>query len=110
MEIPTWYELVLLALAAYRLWRLLAEDDILDRPRRFVLRLGVEWEKEGDPVPADYRGAWALFLTCYWCMGAWCAIAWWLAWQIAPQETLVVAVPFALSALVALVARALPSD
>lgn len=110
MEIPNWYELLLLALAAFRVWRLLAEDEILDRPRRFILRLGVEWEKEGDPVPADYRGGWALFLTCYWCMGFWVSVAAWGAWQIAPHETLVLAVPFALSALVALVAQALPSD
>lgn len=110
MEIPNWYELLLLALAAWRLWRLLAEDDIFDRPRRFILRLGAEWEKDGDPVPAGYRSLWADWLTCPYCAGAWVAIGWWVVFQIWPHETLVVAVPFVLSALVVAVARALPSD
>jgi hypothetical protein len=110
MEIPNWYETLLLAAAAYRFWRLLAEDDILDRPRRLLLRLGEAWEKEGDPVPPDYRGSWAEFLICPWCAGFWTAIAWWGAWQIWPHAAIVVAVPFAISALVGLIARVLPSD
>ena len=32
-QIPTWYGTILLSLAAYRVWRVLAEDTILDRPR-----------------------------------------------------------------------------
>jgi hypothetical protein len=109
VKIPDWYELLLLALAAYRLWRLLAEDDILDRPRRWLVRLGSEWEKEGDPVPANYRASLAEFLTCPFCFGAWVALGWWGAWQIWPHATLVVAVPFAISALLVLAVKALPS-
>lgn len=110
MSIPDWYELLLLSVAAYRLWRLLALDDVLERPRHLLLRLGSAWEKEGDPVPDDYRSGWATFLTCPWCAGAWLAIGWWVAWEIWPHETLVVSVPFAISALVGALAQALPSD
>lgn len=96
--IPDWYEIVLLSLAAWRVWHLIAEDDILDRPRRYITRLGPKWEKEGDPVPPDYRVGLANFLTCPYCFGFWVAIAWWIAWLIFPYETLVAAVPFVISA------------
>lgn len=47
----------LMALAAYRAWRLLALDTILDRPREALL------ERMGDKT-AD-------FISCPWCAGAW---------------------------------------
>ena len=100
MSVPDWWSFTLLALAAYRTWRLLAEDEILDRPRRWALRLGEDWEKDGDPVPDNYRVDWGLFLMCPWCCGFWISIAWWAAWQATEKWTLVVAVPLALSAVV----------
>lgn len=109
MNVPDWYELVLLAAAAFRSWRLLAEDDILDRPRRYVTGLGGKWQKEGDPLPDGYRIGLGSFIVCAWCLGAWLALAWWGAWQAWPHGTLVVAVPFVLSALVPLSER-LTSD
>ena len=99
VSVPSLAELLLLALAAYRVWRLVAEDDILDRPRRRLLRLG-EWRKEGDPVPANYRSWWGDLLRCAWCAGFWISVLWWLAWAITPDWTLFLAVPFAVSALV----------
>jgi hypothetical protein len=101
MSVPSWYVLLLLSAAAYRSWRLLAEDDVLDRPRRWLVRLGPEWKQEGDPVPATYRARLGKFLSCPWCFGAWVAIGWWVAWQLWPHGTTVVAVPFAASAVVA---------
>jgi len=98
-NVPAVYELVLLALASYRLWRLLAEDDILDRPRRALLRLG-SWQ-EGEDAPVGYRAKLGEFLACPWCAGWWIALAWWGAWLLEPDWTLVAAVPFVLSALVA---------
>jgi hypothetical protein len=68
--IPWWW-FVLLSLATYRIYRLLAEDTILDRPRRWLLRLGPDWEEEGDEVPPNYRAEWAVFLTCPYCAGFW---------------------------------------
>ena len=98
MSIPDWWEAVLLALAAWRVFHLLAFDDILDKPRRYVTRLGLKWEKEGDPIPAEYRIRLANFLTCPYCLGFWIALGWWVAWQVYPHETLVAATPFMLSA------------
>jgi hypothetical protein len=90
----TWWPFVLLGLAAYRTWRLLAEDTILDRPRAWVVRS--EWVSE--------------FLSCCWCAGFWVAVAWWAAWLAWPHETIWAAVPFALSAALGLVASHVGSD
>lgn len=98
MNIPNWYEIFLLAVAAWRVFQLIADDDILDRPRRYLLRLDPAWEKDGDPVGDDYRFKWGAFITCPYCAGFWIAVAWWGAWQIWPHATLVVAVPWVLSA------------
>lgn len=90
---PTWWGFLLLALAAFRLWRLIGEDVILERPRNWLER------RYGD------RGEyWAAFVTCPWCAGAWIAIGWWLAWIAWPHWTLVVATPFAISAVAGLIA------
>lgn len=77
--IPDWYEFVLLALIAFRLWRLLAEDDILERPRRWLVRLPRDWDEGPDPnhprqPPKEYKEKWALFITCPWCAGAWISL------------------------------------
>ena len=108
--IPTWWEFVLASLAVYRLWRLLAEDDILEPLRRKALRY-VGW-KVGDDLPADYRGRWAEFLTCPWCAGFCLSLLAWLFWLLAPSLALVVATPFAVSAVVGLIRRNLdpPED
>lgn len=99
MTIPSWYEAILLGLAAWRTWRLLAEDDILDRPRRYVTRLGSKW-KEGDTPPKAYRYKLAEFLTCPYCAGWWVALVWWGFFEWSQRYTLIAAVPFVLSSLV----------
>jgi hypothetical protein len=81
--IPSWYALVLLSLAAYRTWRLLAEDTILAPIRRRLVR--------GERVSE--------FVSCPWCLGAWVAVAWWGCWWAWPHTTLIVSVPFVVSAL-----------
>jgi hypothetical protein len=96
--IPSPYEALLLAFAAYRVWRLVAEDDLTDSIRRRFLRLG-NWREEGDAVPLDYRAGVGNFLGCAWCLGFWVALAWWAAWLVW-ADTVIVAVPFALSAAV----------
>ncbi|HEY1309293.1 MAG TPA: DUF1360 domain-containing protein [Vicinamibacterales bacterium] len=81
MQVPDWYALLLLALAAYRTWKLLAEDTILDFAR-------------------DRMGYGLKFLKCPWCLGFWIAVAWWGAWQAWPHGTLISATVMALSAIV----------
>lgn len=105
MSIPDWFQLLVLALASWRTFKLLAEDDILDRPRRYVTRLGSSWEKEGDKLPDGYRMKLAEFISCPYCLGAYCALGWWGLWQAWGHGTLVAASLVALSALVPLVNR-----
>lgn len=105
MNIPNWYALVLLALAAFRVWKLAAEDDILDRPRRYVTRLGSGWKKEGDPLPDGYRYRLAAFISCEWCLGFYVALGWWGLWSAWPHGTLIAAAPLAISALLPLAAK-----
>ena len=99
MSIPSWYALLLLALAAFRIWRLLAEDDILDRARRYVTRLPATWT-ENTPLPGSYRAGLGAFISCPWCLGFWIVLALWGAWQAWPHAVLVGSVPLAVSALV----------
>lgn len=107
--IPGWYAFILLALAAWRTFQLIADDDILDRPRRWVLRLGNDWVKDGDPVPEAYRAKWAAFITCPYCAGFWIAVAWYVAYLVS-DWTLYAAVPLALSAGVVAGAKLLSTD
>lgn len=85
MNIPNWYEAALLALAAWRIFQLVSEDDILDRPRTWVL--------------LKLPGKWDEFVECPYCAGFWITAAWWGAWQIWPFGTLVAASLFAIHAL-----------
>jgi len=85
---PSWFQFLILGLAAWSTYHLLANDDILDRPRRWVLRLGDEWTKDGDPVPDDYRLKWGQFLSCPYCAGFWIWIAWLVFWWAAPGAAL----------------------
>lgn len=90
MTLPNWYELVLLALATYRTFRLIADDVIFDRPRIWLVgKLGKPFEE------------WA---TCPWCAGFWLSLLWWIAFELWPHGTPIAAVPFAISALVGVVA------
>jgi hypothetical protein len=109
-NVPDWYELLLLSLAAWRIWHLLAEDDILDKPRRYVTRLGNAWEKEGDPTPPEYRIGLANFLTCPYCFGFWIGALFWGAWLVWPHETLVFSALWAISAGVIATAKILSSE
>lgn len=87
--VPSWWPFLLLALAAWRIWRLLAHDTILDPVRQRIVRPESKQEE---------------FLQCPFCAGFWVALAWWVLWCAWPHWALVVAVPFALSAVLALVA------
>lgn len=99
MSIPDWWEFALLLLAAYRTWRIVAEDDVFDQPRNWILGLPRTW-KQGQAIPEGYREKWALFIVCPWCQGFYQCLLWWGAWQIWEHATLVMATPFALSSLV----------
>ena len=105
MNIPDWWQMILLSLASFRTWRLIAEDTILDRPRRWALKLDKNWQKEGDDPGDNYRQEWGLFTTCPYCLGFWVGAAWWLAWLLWPHATTIAAVPFAISTIVVAIAK-----
>lgn len=84
--IPPIYEFALIALAAYRAWRLLSEDEILDRPRHRIVRLPMSWQ-EGDTIPLKYRDGLATFLSCAWCSGAWVTLVAYVIWMVTIGNT-----------------------
>lgn len=93
--IPDWWAGLILALAVFRVYRLIAEDDIADRPREWLLaKLEEERLEELDKL-----------ITCPWCLGFWLSALTWVSWLLIPGWTVGVAFPWALSAAVALVAK-----
>ncbi len=75
------WQFALVALAAWRTFHLLAYDDIAERWR------------------GDQEG-FLEFVQCPFCLGFWVALSW-VAWfWLEPHWTLIVAVPFAVSAAV----------
>lgn len=103
-HVPDWLGFALLSLAAFRTWRLIAKDTILDRPRKWVLRLGRDWNENQMPPPG-YRKKLDTFLICHWCAGFWHAVAWWGLFLLIGDWALVLATPWAASAVLALAAK-----
>jgi hypothetical protein len=94
---PEPYELVLLALAAFRVTRLIGWDDITEPWRHRLAGY--------DDAPGAPRGLAARLVECPWCLGWWVSLGWWAAWARFEDETLLVATPWAVAALVGLAAR-----
>jgi len=83
--VPNWFQAVLLALAAWRTWHLVALDDITDRQRRYV---------------TDGRDKLLDFIECPYCLGFWFALGWvgfFAAWGTGATWA---ALPFALNTVV----------
>lgn len=89
MRYPDWIELAYLTLATFRLWKLLADDAILDGPRDWLLIR----------VPEKIEELW----ECPWCLGFWIGGLLWAAWWWWPTATLAAVTPFVISALVGIV-------
>jgi hypothetical protein len=85
MSLPDWWQAVLLGLAAWRAWHLLALDDITDRPRRYV---------------TNERDGLLDFIECPYCLGFWVALLWVAAFAVWDTGTLWLALPFAVNAAV----------
>jgi len=102
MSVPSPWTALLLIAAAYRIWRLLSEDVILDWPRRKVVRLPYRWE-EGEVIPPNYRAGLAEFISCPWCLGFHVCWILWLCWVLWPTETTFLSTPLAFSAAVGIV-------
>jgi hypothetical protein len=72
--IPEPWEFALLALAAFRLWKLVGDDAILDWPRDRLLH----WV--GDKAPERFVRL-EYFITCPWCAGAWASLLAYVGWM-----------------------------
>lgn len=102
MQTPNWFGLVLLSLASFRIWRLIAVDTVTEQIRYRITRTD-EYLKGN---PAEYREKLDEFISCPWCFGFWIVLAWWGLWQVWDQAVYVMSVPLALSTLVGFLAKA----
>lgn len=109
MTTPDWWQFLMLATAAWRVWHLLAYDTVLDGPRNMICGLPWDWTDD-KTVPRSYREKLAEFITCPYCLGFWIAVVWWGAFQWSEHWSVVVAVPWALSAGLILTHRLTDSD
>lgn len=103
--IPHPLTLAVLALAAWRCWRLAALDTL---PSLVWLRtrlVGAHHVTGGMRYDRPLVEEW---LSCPFCAGLWSAFGWYGAWLLWPHGCLYGAVPLALSALVGIVQTALP--
>jgi hypothetical protein len=106
MTTPEPYALILLALGAMRLTRLIGWDSITDGLRSRLTGYHHGGHKTGRRAGSrSDRPAWMRFLSCPWCLGFWVCLACWASWQVWPRGTLVAMVPLALSAIVGLVVK-----
>lgn len=86
---------IILSLAVFRISRLIIQDQIFERLRELI------WKKF---PPHTWLG---YLITCYWCLGLWLALAFAICYTIVPVATAIVALPFALSAVAALISKRL---
>jgi hypothetical protein len=96
MDILNPVALIILALATFRVSRLLIADVIFDDLRNKL------WEK----YPPNSTKFGYLF-TCPWCMSIWVASLITICYTIVPVATTIACIPFALSAVAGLVANRL---
>jgi hypothetical protein len=105
--------LVVVALAAWRTWYLIGQDDgpfnILDRARRYITGLPRDW-KERDQIPDSYREGMKDFLECPFCLGFWIALAWAGLYALDDEWAFWVGLPFAVNAVTVAVNHWLTAD
>ena len=94
---------VILALAVFRVWRLVAQDDILQPVRLWILSFGRDSSGGRLPGfgPALARGI-VDFLTCPWCFGLWLSVIAYLLARLTWSWSYVPATMLAVSAIVGL--------
>lgn len=85
-----------MGLAAWRVWHLIAKDDITERPRVWALeRLDDKWDD---------------FIECPFCAGFWISLGWVGAYVLWPEGAVWAALPFALNSVVVVVNYWLSKD
>lgn len=104
---PDAVALVVLALGAFRLTRIIGWDTLAGLVRLRVWATGRRLEDDGRvTVTNPARPEWIdQLLSCPWCLGWWVCLATAGSWWAWPTTTLAVALPLALSAAVGLIAK-----
>lgn len=119
--IPSPWVGLILALAAYRITRLIGWDDLppIAKARWWLLgartvgtsastSAGMGLTSETTTWVTTYRRPLlAHFIHCAFCLGFWCSVVVYVAWLEVPTQTLYAAVPLALAAVVGLIAKQL---
>lgn len=126
MRYPDAWPAVLLALAVFRITRLVGWDDLTITLRVKATGLSDrehhDWATYIDQMRQADRDAWDVpgsqpppiserrfylskMLRCPWCVGFWLSAAAWVLWLAEPQAAVALALPFAVSAVVGLVAK-----
>jgi hypothetical protein len=100
--IPSWWQFALLALAAYRLTRLIGWDEFPLAVHTRARLTGEYWI--GEEVWYD-RPTLAHLVSCPFCVGWWISLACYGAWQGDHKWTLIVLAPLAVSGVVGLIAK-----
>lgn len=107
--IPSWLDCLVLALGVFRLTRLVGWDEFppVARARDRWLDKRITRRLTGDDLPAYTFGrpVLAAMVQCPYCLGFWIGLAVWLLWLVVPTVVLFALAPFALNALVGIVAR-----
>lgn len=110
--IPSPWVGVVLALAAFRLTRLVGWDELppVVAARKWVLGESVRAFSRPAHQPDEYVYAYrrpllAALVHCPFCLGFWISLATYVAWALEARWTLCVCVPLALSAAVGLIAK-----
>ncbi|MBN3523170.1 DUF1360 domain-containing protein [Paenibacillus apiarius] len=94
----SWFTFVLLFLASYRLTRLIVFDEITAFLRRPFVEERFHTDETGaiyaviDEKGGRFHAFMRKLLTCYWCVGVWCAAAVGAAYLLIPD----IAYPFVL--------------
>lgn len=101
MRVPDWWGFVLLGLASFRIWRILAVDTVTEPVRDLVFRQA-EYDAGNE---AGYRFKLDEFVSCPWCFGWWVVLTWWGVWQLWGHAIYVLSVPLAISTAVGYLAR-----
>lgn len=106
MTVPDPWPALILALAVFRLARLIGWDGITSDLRVRLTRMadtaGTRYVGDGQPRPRLHE-----FIHCPFCTGFWIALGLYAAWRVWPDATLGACVVLALSAAGGLIAKQL---
>lgn len=101
---------VLVALGAYRLWRIVARDSITEKARVAATGYADADAPPLEPGTRSPRRYLSALIRCAWCSGFYIAVAAYVCWRLWPHATLTGATPLALSAVLGLTRKNLDKE